>query len=279
MTVLWFFALLVALLGFAWPRRKAWLRSYRAFLGRQTPRYPVVLAHGVLGFDELKIAGRSHTYFRGIAEHLRSQGVEVHVTRVDPSAEVRERAAQLSEQIRKIGAPKVNIIAHSMGGLDARYAISKLDLGKQVAALITIGTPHHGTPLADQGVAWLADRLRLRAVMARLGIQIGAFDDLTTSRLRSFNTEVIDRRGVFYGSVVGSAQLDARTHPVLRPWVTVMRAWIGDNDGLVPAGSQAWGRVLMKVDADHFAQIGWLSDFDPKTVFDALLRELALEGC
>jgi len=280
MTALWLVVLLaLALIAFAWPRRAQLFRRYRAFRKCEKPRYPIVLAHGVLGFDELRIAGRSHAYFRGIAEHLRAQGVEVHVTRVDPSAEIRERATQLAEQIRKISAPKVNIIAHSMGGLDARYAISKLGLDTRVASLITIGTPHRGTPLADQGVSWLADRLRLRFLMARLGLEIGAFDNLTTSHLRTFNAEVTDRRGVFYASVVGSAPRTARTHPVLRPWVSVMHAWVGDNDGLVPAGSQIWGRVLMNVDADHFAQIGWLSEFDLKGVFDSLLRELALEGC
>jgi len=273
------FLLALGLLGLAWPRRSELGRRYRLFRKRERPRYPVVLAHGLLGFDELQIAGRSHSYFRGIAEHLRAQGIEVHVTRVNPSAEIRERAAQLSEQIRKIAAPKVNIIAHSMGGLDARYAISKLGLNTRVASLVTIGTPHRGTPLADQGVTWLADRLRLRSVMARLGIQIGGFDDLTTTHLRSFNTEVIDRRGVFYASVVGTALPNSSTHPILRPWVLMMRTWVGDNDGLVPTGSQVWGRVLMRVEADHFAQIGWVSTFDPNGVFDSLVRELALEGC
>ena len=37
---------------------------------------------------------------------------------------------------------KVNIIAHSKGGLDARYMISKLNMGEYVASLTMISSPH-----------------------------------------------------------------------------------------------------------------------------------------
>jgi hypothetical protein len=113
------------------------------------PWYPIVLAHGVLGFDALPLGFLHPAYFRGVAETLRKAGNEVHVIRVSPVAGIAVRAAQLARQIRDIPAERVNIVAHSMGGLDARYAISVLGLGDRVASLTTIGTPHHGTPLAD----------------------------------------------------------------------------------------------------------------------------------
>ncbi|MCU1246279.1 MAG: hypothetical protein JWN02_2189, partial [Acidobacteria bacterium] len=53
------------------------------------------------------------------------------------------------------GAKKCHIIAHSKGGLDTRaylnnqYPSSPL----QVLSVYTLSTPHHGTPLADIGVA------------------------------------------------------------------------------------------------------------------------------
>lgn len=44
---------------------------------------------------------------------------------------------------------KVNIIAHSMGGLDARYMISALGGANRVASLTTISTPHTGSKVAN----------------------------------------------------------------------------------------------------------------------------------
>ena len=82
------------------------------------PKHPVVLAHGLLGFDELRLAGRflpSVQYWRGIREALSAQGVEVITASVPPSATIEERAEELARDI-EIGARgrDVNIIAHSM---------------------------------------------------------------------------------------------------------------------------------------------------------------------
>src|SRR5262249_30589798 len=87
------------------------------------PRYPIVLAHGLFGFDAIEIGARTHEYFRGIPDRLRGLGVIVHAFRVDPTRGVASRARQLADHVRAMAAPRVNIIAHSMGGLDARYAI------------------------------------------------------------------------------------------------------------------------------------------------------------
>ena len=49
----------------------------------------------------------------------------------------------------------------------------------------------------------------------------------------------------------------------------------GDNDGLVPVRSQRWGEVIDEVDADHWAQIGWSTNFDAPALFERLLQQLA----
>ena len=51
---------------------------------------------------------------------------------------------KILEVIEKTGCEKVNIIAHSKGGLDSRYAISILGMDKYTASLTTISTPHRG---------------------------------------------------------------------------------------------------------------------------------------
>lgn len=80
------------------------------------PKHPVVLAHGLLGFDELRLAGRflpGIQYWRGIKEALTAQGVEVITATVPASASIEARAAELARNI-EIGArgKDVNIIAY-----------------------------------------------------------------------------------------------------------------------------------------------------------------------
>ncbi len=130
---------------------------------RGKTRHPVLLAHGFAGFDVVEISGLRFAYFRGIEDRLRAAGVEVHVLRVSPIASIAQRARQLAEQVRQLPGGRFNIVAHSMGGLDARYALTTLGLGDRVASLTTIGTPHRGTPLADLGISLLGGRWGARS--------------------------------------------------------------------------------------------------------------------
>src|SRR5262245_40663576 len=111
-------------------------------------RYPIVLAHGLAGFD--KLFG-SVEYFFGIPGALRDGGATVYVTQVSAYNTPEERGEQLLAQVEQIvaisGSPKVNIIGHSQGGLDARYvAAVRPDL---VASVTSVGTPHTTLPLVD----------------------------------------------------------------------------------------------------------------------------------
>src|SRR5256885_2765355 len=174
-------ATLVAAGLFAHKRR----RLRRAIPARRAPRlrHPVVLAHGVLGFDEIAVAGRRHRYFRNIADGLRTLGGEFHHPRVPATGGVKERADHLAELIRSLPEGRVNVIAHSMGGLDARYAISRLGLEGRVASLVTVGTPHLGTPLAD---------LALKGIPAAAG---RALPELSRAGLWALHLSGPDRQG------------------------------------------------------------------------------------
>ena len=111
-------------------------------------RYPIVLVHGLAMRDTffMKSWGR-------IDRILRIQGHTVYKSRVDAFGSVETNAAQLREEIldilRETGAEKVNIIAHSKGGLDAKYMIRELGMAPRVASLTTLCTPHRGTPIAS----------------------------------------------------------------------------------------------------------------------------------
>lgn len=273
------FAVLIAVgaVAFAvcvWRRRRQQRRPKRA----AKLHHPVVLAHGILGFDELKLAGRRQEYFRGIPELLRRDGVEVHVLRVPALGSVAARAQALADAVKSLPAERVNVIAHSMGGLDARYAVTRLGLASKVVSLTTIGTPHFGTPLADIGTRVLGDGLMLKALLGRLGIDLEAFYALTTERMTRFNGDVGNAPKVAYGSYVASVPGAPRLNPLLVPAHLYLRQRAGENDGLVPAESQRWGEVLGRIEADHWAQIGWSQRFDARDFYSGIVRELIGRG-
>jgi triacylglycerol lipase len=233
-------------------------------------RHPVVFAHGVFGFDEISVAGRKHRYFRNIASGLGELGNEFHHARVPATASIAVRADRLRELMRSLPCERVNVIAHSMGGLDARYAISRLGLGDRVASLVTIGTPHLGTPLADLGAGVVP-----AAVSKALSpvFDVRALQDLTVSGLEQFNRDTPDAPGVAYRSVVARSSL-GRTNPLLWPSHAFLSARCGPNDGLVPLSSQKWGTVLREIEADHWAQVGWSRRFDAVGMYRDILQEL-----
>lgn len=272
--------LLLVLLGgaaIAWFIRRR--RQRVAELPRKAKplRHPVVLAHGILGFDELKLGPFRSQYFRGVGPRIEKLGTRVYSFRVHPTASVAARAAELAKALESLDAERVNIVAHSMGGLDARYVTSKLAMSKRVASIITVGTPHRGTPLADLGAGlWLV------APATKLLLEKGGFDahgllELTTERMLRFNADVPDQEGVFYGHWLAKASF--RTlNPMLLPTWQVLRMKAGDNDGLVPVSSQAWGVACGSIVADHWAQVGWALGFDAPEFYESVMDDLAARG-
>ena len=245
-------------------------------------RYPVVLVHGLFGFDSIGFGPLRSDYFRGVPARLSALGVEVHVARVPRFANVRTRAMELTRFVNELPAERVNIIAHSMGGLDARYAISRLGLAPRVASLVTIGTPHLGTPLAR-----VAGRLVRAPVMRWLGPfgrPLETIHDLTPEAMEAFNRDVPDAPGVDYTSCVGVAVGSAPARQNARGslgvhWVsTRLLPAFSRGDGLVPRESQRWGMVLWEIEANHWAQIGWLYGFDAGSFYEQITRTLSARG-
>ena len=111
-------------------------------------RYPIVLVHGLAMKDTffMKSFGR-------IDRILRIQGYTVYTSKIDAVGSVAGNAAQLKNEIEAIlrdtGAEKVNLIAHSKGGLDAKWMIEHLGMADRVASLTTLCTPHQGSPVAS----------------------------------------------------------------------------------------------------------------------------------
>lgn len=171
-------------------------------------RHTIVLAHGVLGFGRL--VGSPVNYFNGVADHFRRQGHTVFAPQVNPIGSVQQRGAQLATGIlRQSQAPDmVHVIAHSMGGLDARYALAHDPaLAERVATLVTIGTPHRGSPVAD-AIADRTDPLFAHIptfLLQWLQLNAGALHDLTTPVGIHFDETTPDVNGVRYMEVAGDA--------------------------------------------------------------------------
>lgn len=231
------------------------------------PPLPVVLVHGLFGFDRIGMPGAKLDYFRGVARHLESLGCRADAVRLPAAASVPERARILADKIATLPHDRVDLIAHSLGGLDARYALAHLGLAGRVRSLVTVGTPHRGTPLAD--LATDGPLAIARRAIAALGVPLDALDWLSPSALDKFNVDVVDAPGVRYACVVGGIRHD--TTPIalaIAPAHAYLRKVAGANDGLVPIASQFWGETLAEIEADHFAQIGW--QLTTKHSFDAL---------
>src|SRR5579871_2580324 len=117
-------------------------------------RAPIVLVHGLMGFDSLRLGPLLLVeYFRGIPAVLRAAGNRVFVASLSPTGGIVDRAGQLKDLLdRESPHEPVHLLAHSMGGLDSRYLISRMGMAHRVLSLTTLGTPHRGTTFADWGV-------------------------------------------------------------------------------------------------------------------------------
>ncbi|MCX4029597.1 triacylglycerol lipase [Endozoicomonas sp. SM1973] len=120
--------------------------------GYTETRYPIVLVHGMLGFD--KTLGIDYWY--GVAAALRKDGARVHVAKLTALDSNEARGEQLIEQLEYWQAlyneKGFNLIAHSQGGPTSRYAMYHLNYDRKqplIKSLTTIGSPHKGSPVAD----------------------------------------------------------------------------------------------------------------------------------
>jgi len=244
--------------------------------------FPILLLHGVCRFDApwrqgLPVDNTDDPqldllhYFKGVRLHLKAQGHDVHHSSVSWAGPVRERARQLLGNVRAVlertGAEKVNLLAHSMGGLDARHMLfMDREHGKiheRVASLTTISTPHGGSPFADWGVKNVPALWPFAHV---LGLDVRGLQDLTTAACLRFNEDAEVRR--FEDQVAGTIQLKtfAGVQDILGVFgplkfaaVVVARAE-GENDGLVSLRSAAWRTDAFQralPNTDHLNELGW----------------------
>lgn len=229
-----------------------------------------MLAHGLLGFSELRFATAlpAVQYWYGIQEALEKNGATVMTGSVPPSSSIEQRAAKLRDDIESATFPPsldgVNIIAHSMGGLDARYMATHLaPSGIRIRSLTTIATPHRGSEFADyllspSSAAGPIHLPKLYGLIERTGLGTQAFGQLTREYMQgSFNPSVPDAPSVRYFSYGAHTDEPPLLSPFRLPWGIIDRAE-GANDGLVSVESSRWGTYKGTLrGVSHLDLINW----------------------
>lgn len=251
---------------------------------RSMPRHPVVFCHGMLAMTMLRMQIPEDTnYFSHLRPFLRERGIEALYPNVEPTGGVAARAEQLRDLIRQWTNEPVNLIAHSMGGLDARQVVSHLGMADRVASLTTIATPHRGTAVADWFCLNFRQRVPLLLTLEAFGINVDGFRDCRTDACKTFNELTPDAHGVRYFSYTASVP-SSRVSPLLRRAWNILTPAEGANDGLVSVRSAVWGEVLGSLSVDHFAQTPDGLFVHPGENFDAvhfyahLIEDLAHRG-
>lgn len=216
-------------------------------------RYPVIMVHGIFFRDWQFL-----NYWGRIPQALKQNGALVFYGRQQSSLAVADSAAELKSEILRVlqetGADKVNIVAHSKGGLDSRYAISKLGMAEYVASLTTINTPHRGCQFADALLGslpkWLIHYVerRYNALFYTLGDDrpdfLAGVTDLTAAACARFNEEVLDAPNVYYQSVMSKMHNHRSAFFPLNISYLLAKKYEGDNDGLVSVASAVWSNYL-----------------------------------
>lgn len=216
-------------------------------------RYPVVMVHGIFFRDWQYL-----NYWGRIPQALKKNGAVFYYGKQQSSRSVADSAGELKSEIERIlretGAEKVNIVAHSKGGLDARYAITHLGLADRVASLTTINTPHRGCQFADVLLGafpkWLVNFVaaRYNSLFHRLGDPAPDFlagvNDLTATSCAALNAGTPDVPSVYYQSVMSQMRSRKSACFPLNLTYLLVKRFDGANDGLVGVDSAPWGHYL-----------------------------------
>ena len=212
-------------------------------------KYPIVLVHGA-GFRDMNVV---IGYWGRIPAYLEGRGAKIYYGGTDGWCSIEQGAADLKVQVEKALAetksPKVNIIAHSKGGIEARYMISSLGMAGKVASLTTISTPHRGSETVEdilgvpdilvRGVSVFGDIFRFVWGDKHPDFYAGV-QSLRPENMAEFNKKNPNKSGVYYQSFAGELPQPANDI-ILALTNVVVEDKEGPNDGMVTVESAKWG--------------------------------------
>lgn len=219
-------------------------------------KYPVILVHGIIAHDRKSIID----FWGNIPETLIANGVKIYFGNTDAWGSFESNAQLLKETIDKVlletQSEKVNIIAHSKGGLDSRFLIWNYNYGGKVASLTTISTPHHGAELADL----IFQQKIVHTNAARKALEIygqmtgdvnpdlySVNSQLTTENMKEFNRKVITDENVYYQSYYTTMKNAFADMMHFTNYLSIKKI-SGANDGVVSEVSARWSDNITKIE-------------------------------
>lgn len=231
-------------------------------------KYPLFLCHGFGAIGSLVKPSPLHDPCMLMREH----GVIAFAPNVVPYASIETRAKNWVRLINKIcdehGFEKVNVVAHSMGGLDMRFALTHLDIADKVASLTTVATPHHGTFLADlilktpeiitEKLSDIVDWFGNSVYPREKSEVLSSVEQLCRNYVQEEfnpNTPNLKHFPYFsYSAAVGKGT-DYSINPVFMFQNTQIYGKEDINDSFVSAKSAQWGEHLGTIPLSHMNQI------------------------
>jgi len=222
-------------------------------------KYPIILIHGIAATDKNSLID----FWGRIPKVFEESGVEYYFGNTDAWNSYKINAEKLKDKIDEVLSKhegnKVNLIAHSKGGIDARYLIHHYRYHEKIASLTTINTPHHGAELAD---LFLKPRIshslatkKIMEVLAKLFLDekpdpYSSILELTTNEMKAFNEEIKSPETVYvqsYYSTMTSGSEDL----FLAPTFKYLTKQFGLNDGIITEHSAKWGQNVVKIEAKN----------------------------
>ncbi len=216
--------------------------------GECATRYPLLMVHG-MGFRD-----RKHlNYWGRIPAKLIRRGAKVFYGGQDSAGSVGDNAARLAKSLEAAlessGAEKVNIIAHSKGGLEARL-LASMGYADRIASISTINTPHNGSLTVDRLMRLPRPLIKLAARLTDLWMKLlgdecpdsmSCFELFTTAAAERFNAENPVPEGVLCQSFAFKLKNARGDLTMLIPYLVVKR-FDGENDGLLSERAVRWAR-------------------------------------
>lgn len=251
-------------------------------------KYPILLVHGVFFRDSNLL-----NYWGRIPKELKINGATCFYGEHQSAASVENSGKELAQRIKEIvnetNCEKVNIIAHSKGGLDCRFAIASCDISQYVASLTTINTPHRGCVFAEWLLNNATDGLKKKVAASYnkaaslLGDTtpdfLAAVNNLTSEFCKDFDSRTQTPQNIYCQSV-GSVMHGAATGKFpLNLSHEFVKHYDGANDGLVGVDSFKWSEnyTLLDLPLKRGISHGDMIDLNRENIKGFDVREFYVE--
>lgn len=235
-----------------------------------TTKYPVFFVHGI-GFRDRKILN----YWGNIPRLLEECGAKVFYSNHDAWANTEAAAIQIAENLKKVldenKIEKVNVIAHSKGGIDIRYAISKLGIKDNIASVTMISSPNHGSKTLDGLYKFFGEKLfKFTAVFVNFWFKILGDKEpdffkatylLRASSMEKFNLEIKDEPSIPVQTFAGKMK-GMFSDIIMSFTYFVLHFRDGDNDGMVGIESAKWGNFRGLLEGNGFFGLSHVQEVD-----------------